>query len=239
MKFLLILSIIITNNLFAIDVYTCVQEVIYKEIPSQDVDSDGVLDYLDSCPDSFLNSKVNQQGCPCSVFIALLPNHKAHNAIVVENEMGSVEVDKPYTYIRMNSEDEPSEPESISQSDLNKMFPFISKNRYKKASNYTLFFNGLKIKQSSLFKFERMLRDIKSRTNPIINIIGYTDTVGKKEVNIILGQKRAQKIAHIIELKQLKYLQMKFSSKGENNLFIQTKDEISEPRNRRVEIFIK
>ncbi len=231
---------IVSIDLLAIDIYKSVQKVIYKEVPSQDVDNDGVLDYLDDCPDSFLNTRVNAKGCSAAVFIALLPNGKKHNAIVVENEMGSVEVDKPYTFVKIGSQDEePSQPKKISTVELDKMFPFIAQNIYKKATHYTLYFSGTHLKPSSQKKCKMIYRDIKKRKNPIIEIVGYTDSVGNAEKNLILGEKRAKKIKKLIDNEDLKYLQITLESMGEKNQKIKTKNEVNEPRNRRVEILIQ
>ena len=234
------LLFIVPIDLLAIDVYRSVQKVVQKEVPSQDVDNDGVVDYLDDCPDTFLNTKVNSKGCALAAFIALLPNGKKHNAIVVENEMGSVEVDKAYTFVKMGSQDEePSEPEAISKAKLDKMFPFIAKNIYKKATHYTLYFSNTNLKASSQRKIKRMYQDIQKRKNPIVKIVGYTDSMGSAKKNLLLGKKRAQKIKKLIDDKGLKYLQITLESMGEKNQKIKTKDEVNEPRNRRAEILIQ
>ncbi len=234
------LLFIIPMDLLAVDLYKSIQKVIHREVPSQDVDSDGVLDYLDDCPDSFINTSVNAKGCAVAAFVALLPNGKKHNAIVVENEMGSVEVDKAYTFVRMGSQDEePTEPEAISKAELDKMFPFIAQNIYKKASRYTLYFSGTHLRSASQRKVKVIYQDIEKRKNPIIKIVGYTDSVGNEKKNLILGDKRAKKIKKLIDNEGLKYLQITLESMGEKNQKIKTKDEVDETRNRRAEILIQ
>ncbi len=237
-SYFLLLSLSV--DLLAIDVYKSIQKVVHKEVPSQDVDNDGVPDYLDDCPESFLGTKVNAKGCALAAFIALLPNGKKHNAIVVENEMGSVEVDKAYTFVKMGSQDEePTQPEAISKVELNKMFPFVAKNIYKKASHYTLYFSGTHLKSASKSTIKVIYQDIEKRKNPIIKIVGYTDSMGSEKKNLVLGEKRAQKIKQLIDDKGLKYLQITLESMGEKNQKIKTKDGVNEPRNRRAEILIQ
>ncbi len=237
-KYLFIL-IIFQLSLFGMDLYNSVQDIIQKEVPSQDVDSDGVLDYMDDCPDTFLHVRVNNRGCPSSALIVLLPNHKKNNAIFIENEMGNVEVDKNYNSVKMNSEDEPTEPKKMTKKEVDALFPFIEKNRYKKATRYTLYFSSTKLTRKSKIKLKTILRDINSRLNPIISVYGHTDTVGKKTTNYELSKKRAQKVKDIIDSKNIKYLQIVLRPMGEIDLKIKTKDEVSEPRNKRVEILIQ
>lgn len=242
LKNYLILLFVLHLNLYATDaqVYESVQGIIEKEVPSQDVDSDGILDYIDKCPDTFLNTAVSNTGCPQSSLIVLLPNNKKNNAIIVENEMGSVEVDKPYNYVKINSQDEePTQPEKMYKYEIDGMFPFINENKYKKATHYTLYFNGTTLKRSSKIKLKTIENDIKSRLNPVISIYGHTDTVGSKSINFDIGKKRAHKVKTILDRKNLKYFKINIKSMGEMDLKVKTKDEVLEPRNKRVEILIQ
>ena len=238
-RFIFLISVFFNFSLNAFEVYKSVQSIIEKEEPNQDADNDGILDYKDNCPDSFIDSNVNEYGCPVSSFIVLLPNSKSKNAIFIENEMGSIDIDKEYNYTMLALDEEPSKPKEISKAKIDEMFPFINDNIYKKATHYTLYFNNTTLTRSSKVKMKTLVRDIKSRLNPIISIYGHTDTVGKSNVNFDLSIKRATKIKLLIDKKDLNYLKINLRPMGENDLKIKTKDEVSEPRNKRVEILIQ
>ncbi|MFC3309080.1 OmpA family protein [Blastomonas aquatica] len=79
----------------------------------------------------------------------------------------------------------------------------------------------------------------KARPGAEIEIIGYTDTVGKADYNLVLSQKRADEIKG-------RLVQMGFPSdaitttgRGETELRFETPDETANGGNRRVEIIVR
>lgn len=67
-------------------------------------------------------------------------------------------------------------------------------------------------------------------------IVGHTDTKGTKKYNLALSLERALSIQKILISNGINKANIRMIGKGENELTIQTKDEIAHPANRRAEI---
>ena len=75
---------------------------------------------------------------------------------------------------------------------------------------------------------------------PDISITGHTDTVGSDEDNVSLGLKRARSVAELFEgIKLVVRERIIVTSHGEKNLLIPTRDNVPEPRNRRIEVTVR
>ena len=67
-------------------------------------------------------------------------------------------------------------------------------------------------------------------------IVGHADTKGTKKYNLNLSLERALTVQSILIKYGVNINNIKILGKGENELAINTKDEIAHPANRRVEI---
>ncbi|PXW72969.1 outer membrane protein OmpA-like peptidoglycan-associated protein [Blastomonas natatoria] len=86
---------------------------------------------------------------------------------------------------------------------------------------------------------EALDRHFKSRPGAELEIIGYTDTVGKADYNLALSQKRADEIrGRLIELGFPPEV-MTATGRGERELRFPTPDETENGGNRRVEIIVR
>lgn len=86
---------------------------------------------------------------------------------------------------------------------------------------------------------EALEQHFKARPGAEIEIIGYTDTVGTRDYNLVLSQKRAEEIkARLIELNFPADLIIA-TGRGETELRFETGDEIENGGNRRVEIIVR
>jgi len=86
---------------------------------------------------------------------------------------------------------------------------------------------------------EALDRHFKARPGAEIEIIGYTDTVGKADYNLVLSQKRAEEIKG--RLVQLGFPTgvITTTGRGETELRFPTPDETENGGNRRVEIIVR
>lgn len=80
---------------------------------------------------------------------------------------------------------------------------------------------------------------IRNRGVAAVSVIGHTDTAGEPGANEQLGMLRAQAIAQLLKQKGVKALEITIASHGERNLLVKTPDNVSEPKNRRVEITVR
>ena len=87
--------------------------------------------------------------------------------------------------------------------------------------------------EAVLDQASRLYRD----GNPILMIVaGSTDTLGAPESNLLLSQQRASTVVRGLIARGIPAARFQVVGKGETDLSVATADDISEERNRRVEI---
>jgi len=80
------------------------------------------------------------------------------------------------------------------------------------------------------------INEIKSVS---VSVIGHSDTAGKKAYNLTLSKRRAQAITDLLLEKGIDKKQIETTSHGEENPLVKTGDNVSEPKNRRVEVVVR
>jgi outer membrane protein OmpA-like peptidoglycan-associated protein len=84
-----------------------------------------------------------------------------------------------------------------------------------------------------------ILKAVKDRPIPEVDVTGHTDTTGTPDSNYELGMKRATMVRALLGEAGLDPASIEVTSHGEAVLLVQTPDGTYEPRNRRVEITIR
>ncbi len=74
--------------------------------------------------------------------------------------------------------------------------------------------------------------------NSLVDVYGYTDTVGSSDSNQRLSEQRAQAVANYLTSRGVSSSRIRWMGFGETRLAVQTGDNVNEPLNRRVEIKI-
>lgn len=105
-------------------------------------------------------------------------------------------------------------------------------------------FGSATLTPESQARIPKILEVIKQRQSlPDISISGHTDRVGDADYNLKVGLERAVAVQAIInrafEEAGMPLPRIEVVSHGEGNPVIATKDEISEPRNRRVDATVR
>ena len=86
---------------------------------------------------------------------------------------------------------------------------------------------------------QKVLDTIRDRAPVDISVVGHTDTVGMKEYNYALSLKRARAVASILLGQGVDSSTLDITSHGKDNPLVPTGDQVTEPRNRRVEITVR
>lgn len=73
----------------------------------------------------------------------------------------------------------------------------------------------------------------------VLDVFGHTDTVGPRDFNQELSEDRAQSVANYMIGRGISPDRVTWAGFGENRLLVETRDEVNEPRNRRVELYIR
>ena len=85
---------------------------------------------------------------------------------------------------------------------------------------------------------DRVLHAAQMRESPLVVVIGHTDSLGYKAVNVQVGLRRAQDIAERLKRRGMR-AEVQVQSFGELDLLVSTPDATPEVRNRRVEIEVR
>jgi OmpA-OmpF porin, OOP family len=107
--------------------------------------------------------------------------------------------------------------------------------------HFTLYFRfeSDELTDESRALLPQILEAVKTFPVPEVAVIGHTDTTGAAAVNIQLGLRRANAIRSVLVAAGLDASLIDTTSHGETDPLVKTADDVSEPRNRRVEITVR
>ncbi len=182
-------------------------------------------------------------GCCHKEMVVLVPDEQGHvGKIEVTGEKGSVLIDEPWHSTVIGSRGAPGKVEKISPKKVETLFGTALQADPLPPLEYRLYFiSGTdQIVPESMEQFPSMVKAILERGDTEISIIGHTDRTGTAAANLLLSKKRTKVVQKMLmelgvpgdELKDIRHY-------GESMPLIPTADGIAEPRNRRVEVFVR
>ena len=107
--------------------------------------------------------------------------------------------------------------------------------------HFILYFKGDsdELTPESLALLPQFFRTVRDRSPVDVSIVGHTDTRGERNYNFQLGLRRANRVADLLAAQGVDRNTLDIDSHGKDDLLIRTGDQVSEPRNRRVEIIVR
>ncbi len=107
--------------------------------------------------------------------------------------------------------------------------------------HFTLYFksNSTDLTEDSKKLLDDILSTTLSRKSTDVSVVGHTDRLGAREHNFKLGLERAALIKQILVSHGVAADFIDVTSHGEDNPLVKTDDNVSEPRNRRVEVVVR
>lgn len=183
-------------------------------------------------------------GCcgPRNLFVLLPDEDGQTGRIAISNQAGSQEIAAPYQMSGVSSaQTPPAAPKPVSQAEVQSLFGPALGAQPQAAVRFLLYFEAgsTNLTAESAGEIEQILRTAVERAPADVSVVGHSDTVGPKEVNAQLALARANEIGNLLVDKGVAREQLEITSHGEVNLLIPTADEVSEPRNRRVEVRVR
>jgi hypothetical protein len=108
------------------------------------------------------------------------------------------------------------------------------------AAEHTVFFNhdSATLTPEGRAVVQQAAADYIARGETAISIVGHTDTTGTREYNLALSERRARTVVDTLTGLGVPAAAMTAAWRGQDDLAVQTGDNVREPRNRRVEIAI-
>jgi outer membrane protein OmpA-like peptidoglycan-associated protein len=106
---------------------------------------------------------------------------------------------------------------------------------------YTLYFvnDSDQLTPDSQPAFEKIFVDVQQRKAPEIVVTGHTDTMGDLTYNDRLSLERAKAVSKLFVAHGFPAEAISVAGRGQRELLVSTADNVSEPRNRRVEITVR
>ncbi len=172
--------------------------------------------------------------------VVLLDNNRDSNKIIIQKNDNQIIIDKANTYVVVG-ENDISKPKKLTQKELVKKYgSLVSKEIPTPISLLFYFKSGSeKLTIESEKNLVNLLPEIQKRTPCDVTVIGHSDTQGNDESNINLSIKRANTVKEWIIKQKVRLNSIKVESYGEKDLAVKTKDNVSEAKNRRVEVQIR
>ncbi len=181
-------------------------------------------------------------GCAKSTLVALTPDPDGKTgSISVSNKSGSVAIDTPYQATSIGDASErPTPPVHLGKKALDKIFAEALSIQPKRPLHFQLYFDEeTTLTTDSVKLLPDIIAAIRERKSVYISVIGHTDTLGTKELNIDLSKRRALAVKNLLVRQGAESSTIWTTSHGKENPLIPTADNVFEPRNRRVEVVVR
>ncbi|HEY4998729.1 MAG TPA: OmpA family protein [Usitatibacter sp.] len=172
---------------------------------------------------------------------AVVPAPDGHvGAIVVHADGDTRVIDTAYGAERIHS-DGTREPARLTESEVRETFGSTLAALPGKPANFTLYFLEGKdeLTAESRAEMQEILLELKKRPLPDIMVIGHSDTVGSLSYNDKLSLARAERVREMMIGLGIPAERIQAAGRGKRELLVPTDDNVSEPRNRRVEINVR
>jgi len=181
-------------------------------------------------------------GCAKKMLVALVPDPDGTiGSISVESTAGSVTIDTSYQATTIgDAKAQPSAPENIGKEKLDTIFKEALSIQPKQPIHFLLYFRqDTTLTPDSTKLIPNIMATIKERNANDISVVGHTDTLGSNEYNTALSRDRANSVKKLLVKQGVESSAIRTTSHGKENPLIPTADNVSEPRNRRVEVVVR
>jgi outer membrane protein OmpA-like peptidoglycan-associated protein len=178
--------------------------------------------------------------------IVLLPDPDDEGgAITVTTKGGSQIIDKPgYATEVEDANKPPTAPKSVEEKEIKDVFGPALTAQPDPAGRFVSFIlyfehDTTKLTHESKNLLAEVLKTIKNLKSKEVYVVGHTDLVGTEAYNIELSSRRANHVRNLLVSSGIKSSALFVSYFGKSRPLVPTKDEVPEPRNRRVEVIVR
>ena len=181
-------------------------------------------------------------GCAKKLLVALVPDPDGKiGSISIESTAGSVTIDTAYKATTVgDAKASPSAPENVGKEKLDTIFKDALSIQPKQPIHFLLYFRqDTTLNPDSTRLIPDIMATIKERNANDISVVGHTDTLGSNEYNTALSRDRANAVKKILVKQGVESTAIRTTSHGKENPLIPTADNVSEHRNRRVEVVVR
>ncbi len=179
---------------------------------------------------------------PTRDVIVLLPDDQGKTGAIVVSSAGvERRLDRPGQTVSVESGAPPGEPFVMGDPEVIASVGPALEALPKPPARFILYFyhDSAVLTRESEAQLLVVLRTIRERSPVDISVVGHTDTMGEKDYNAHLSMTRAKTVAAILAENGVDASILDITSHGKNNPLVPTGDQVSEPRNRRVEVTVR
>ena len=172
---------------------------------------------------------------------AVLPGANGQAGAIVVRSNGSEQVlDTPYAASRVQS-DGSTVAAKVSAEEVQRDFGGTIDALPGRPASFLLYFLEGKdeLTPASRLEMDKVFAELKRRPAPDIVVIGHTDTVGNLAFNDKLSLARAERMRELMIGLGIAPERIQAAGRGKRELLVPTEENVSEPRNRRVEISVR
>lgn len=180
--------------------------------------------------------------CGAKTTVILLPDQdNKDSAVVVKNNTSSITLEKPYSSATVGSAQSKIGSKEMEKKRVRDEYKTLFEAEPLKPVSILLYFEfgSDRLRPESAALIDDVLKLAKAREPSEVNIIGHSDTKGKAHYNYGLALDRAKVVEKIIKDANIDLKNIFVTSHGENDPLVITGDNVSEEKNRRVEIMVK
>lgn len=180
--------------------------------------------------------------CGAKTTVILLPEQDNQTgSVVVENDASSITLEKPYACATVGQASSKIDTKTIKKNKVQDEYKTLFQAEPLEPVSILLYFefDSDRLQPESAALINDVLKLAKDREPSEVSIIGHSDTKGDADYNYKLALDRARVVENIIKNEDLNLRNMSVSSHGENDPLVITGDDVSEEKNRRVEIMVK
>lgn len=178
---------------------------------------------------------------PASIFVLLPdPDGKA-GRIEISNPQGSQILSAAGQATTVKAGEPPSAPITLSDREIAEIFGPALSALPTPPVRFILYFDtgSLELTAESRQLIPQIIASIRERGSVDTSVVGHSDTAGSSEYNYRLSRRRAEAVAQLLAAGGVAPTILEITSHGKDNPAVPTGDNVSEPRNRRVEVTVR
>jgi outer membrane protein OmpA-like peptidoglycan-associated protein len=178
---------------------------------------------------------------PGDELVVVLPGPNGRvGTVVVERGGERAVLNQAYASSRIVSGSGP-QAQRLTESDVRREFGSVLAALPGRPKSFLLYFlEGTdEFTPESQIELERMLSELRQQGAPDVVVIGHTDRVGNLQFNDGLSLQRAERVRMELVKLGIAESRIQIAGRGEREPLVPTADEVSEPRNRRVEVSVR
>lgn len=178
---------------------------------------------------------------PPNIFVLLSDPDGKVGRIAVSNPQGTADLVEAGQATGMAKADEPPiVPIKVSDREVAEIFGPVLAAMPTPPVRFILYFErDVELATEAKQLVPQILAAIQERRSVDTSVVGHADTAGSREYNYRLSRRRAEAVAQLLVAGGVAPETLDVTSHGKDNPAVPTGDNVSEPRNRRVEVTVR